>query len=199
MQYTFKLIEQESGRVFMPAFYSSSQLSSNFKRLQNESTVRMLNGTPERASLDWEKGSITIRGSGTVPPGLDDLDKSKIYNYYSFLSRSSLLTYTLADVSLTSASVASALVFDVRTDVGYEPFLVVSYADGTTESFYDYEVTPVVDSSPLREYTATLKRTDVEAVHEVYFPIFSVYATPADVDYDHRSNVYGWTLDLDIL
>ena len=199
MQYTFKLIEAETGRVFIPALYSSSQLSSNFNRIKTESTIRMMSGTPDRVAMDWEKGSITISASGTVPPGLDDINKTKTYSYYSFLSRSSLLTHTLSGESLSASSTASKLAFSVRNDEGYEPFIVVSYSDGTTETFHNVVIDSVQGNPIRRTYSATLTRTDVEVVHEVYYPIFEVYTAPASVDYDHRSNVYGWTMDLEII
>lgn len=163
----------ELGSVVVP-LWASMQIRQRFWLLGGATTLRMMNGAGKQQT-HWRRLATTISGAGNIPAGLDELDY-----------RQPLTLKCVAQRSITAAGNVITIPSARRSDAGHLPHGFAESAGGVLTP------TPVA----LAGNVATLTPVVGAARYTVlWFPQFSVFATPPAGDVDTGNASFGWELN----
>ena len=96
---------------YKATIYEALNYTQNCEVLGGFSTIRMMDGTGIKQS-QWQKLRISISGSGGIPPGITDLDYTKVITLKCGAPR-----------AITRATNSFTVIPPHRTDTGYTPIV----------------------------------------------------------------------------
>ena len=161
----------ELGGIEIPIF-SLLGFSQSYEPIGGSALLRMVDGTAVKQQ-QWEKFRSVVRGTGSIPPGLQNLNYSV-----------SMLMKGASKVGIIDTSNVITVTSDRRSDTPHAPrgFAMID------RELVDTSIGFSVDEATL----GVVSGADFYVIH--YWPQFNVFATKPSIQWEENQKNVNWEL-----